>query len=40
VSLALPLIAATTTAAAAGLIAMHLAVAAVVIPLMGRTAGK
>jgi Family of unknown function (DUF6069) len=40
VSLALPLIAATTTAAAAGLIAMHLAVAAAVIPLMGRTAGK
>ena len=37
VSLALPLSAATTTAAAIGLIAMHLAVAAVVIPSMGRS---
>jgi hypothetical protein len=38
VSLALPLSAATTTAATVGLIVMHLAVAAVLIPLMGRTA--
>jgi Family of unknown function (DUF6069) len=38
VSLALPLRAATTTAATVGLIVMHLAVAAVLIPLMGRTA--
>lgn len=38
VSLALPLSAATTTAAAVALILMHLAVAAVVIPLMARTA--
>lgn len=38
VSLALPLTAATTTAAATGLIVMHLAVAATVIPLMRRTA--
>ncbi|HEY5016654.1 MAG TPA: DUF6069 family protein [Streptosporangiaceae bacterium] len=36
-SLALPLIAATTTAASVGLIVMHLAVAAVVIPAMART---
>jgi hypothetical protein len=36
VSLALPF-AATTTAATVGLIVMHLAVAAVVIPAMGRT---
>lgn len=38
VSLALPLSAATTAAATAGLIVMHLVVAAVVIPLLGRTA--
>jgi hypothetical protein len=38
VSLALPLGAATITAATVGLIVMHLAVAAVFIPLMGRTA--
>jgi hypothetical protein len=38
VSLALPLTAATTTAAATGLIVLHLAVAAAVIPLMRRTA--
>jgi hypothetical protein len=38
VSLGLPLSAATTTAATVGLIVMHLAVAAVLIPLMGRTA--
>ncbi len=37
-SLALPLAAATTTAAMIGLIAMHLAVAAAVIPAMARTA--
>ena len=37
-SLALPLSAATTTAAIVGLIVMHLAVAAVLIPLMARTA--
>ena len=37
VSLALPLSAATTTAATIGLIAMHLAVAAIVIPSMGRS---
>jgi hypothetical protein len=37
-SLALPLTAATTTAATAGLILMHAAVAAVVIPSMARTA--
>lgn len=36
-SLALPLIAATTVAAAAGLIVMHVAVAAVVIPGLART---
>ena len=36
-SLALPLIAATTIAAAAGLIVLHLAVAAVVIPGLART---
>jgi hypothetical protein len=36
-SLALPLIAATTIAAAAGLIVMHAAVAAVVIPGLART---
>jgi len=36
-SLALPLAAATTMAATAGLIAMHVAVAAVVIPAMART---
>jgi Family of unknown function (DUF6069) len=36
-SLALPLVAATTTAASVGLIVMHLAVAAVVIPAMART---
>jgi hypothetical protein len=36
-SLALPLSAATTTAASVGLIVMHLAVAAVVIPAMART---
>jgi hypothetical protein len=36
-SLALPLSAATTTAATVGLVVMHLAVAAVVIPLMART---
>ena len=38
VSLALPLTAATTTAAVAGLIVMHLAVGAAVIPAMARTA--
>ena len=37
VSLALPLTAATTTAATAGLIVMHAGVAAVVIPGLGRT---
>jgi hypothetical protein len=36
-SLALPLSAATTTAATIGLIVMHVAVAAVVIPAMGAT---
>lgn len=36
-SLALPLSAATTAAATAGLIVMHLAVAAIVIPSMGRS---
>ena len=38
VSLGLPLAAATTTAAIAGLIVMHLAVGAAVIPAMARTA--
>ncbi|HUJ04882.1 MAG TPA: DUF6069 family protein [Streptosporangiaceae bacterium] len=38
VSLALPLVAATTTAAAAGLEVLHLAVGASVIPAMARTA--
>ena len=38
VSLALPLAAATTTAALTGLIVMHLAVGAAVIPAMARTA--
>jgi hypothetical protein len=37
-SLALPLTAATTTSAAAGLIVMHLTVGAAVIPAMARTA--
>ena len=37
-SLALPLAAATTTSAAAGLVAMHVAVGAVVIPAMAHTA--
>ena len=37
-SLALPLIAATTTSAAAGLIAMHLTVGAAVIPALAHTA--
>ena len=37
-SLALPLAAATTTAAIVGLIVMHLAVGAAVIPAMARTA--
>jgi hypothetical protein len=37
-SLALPLAAATTTAATAGLIVMHLTVGAAVIPAMARTA--
>ena len=37
-SLALPLAAATTTSGAAGLIAMHLAVGAAVIPAMAYTA--
>jgi Family of unknown function (DUF6069) len=37
-SLALPLAAATTTSAAAGLIVMHLAVGATVIPAMAHTA--
>jgi hypothetical protein len=37
-SLALPLAAATTTAAVVGLIVMHVTVAAVVIPAMARTA--
>jgi Family of unknown function (DUF6069) len=37
-SLALPLAVVTTTSAAAGLIAMHLIVGAVVIPAMARTA--
>lgn len=37
-SLALPLTAATTTSAAAGLVALHLTVAAAVIPGMARTA--
>ena len=37
-SLALPLAAATTTAAAAGLVAMHLTVGAAVIPAMAHTA--
>ena len=36
-SLALPLSAATTTAATAGLIVMHFAVAAIVIPSIGRS---
>lgn len=40
VSLALPLAAATTTSAAVGLIAMHLAVAAAVIPGMSSTARR
>ncbi len=40
VSLALPLAAATTTSAAIGLIALHLAVGAVVIPGMARTARR
>ncbi len=39
-SLALPLVAATTAAAVVGLIVMHLAVGAVVIPAMARTAGR
>lgn len=39
-SLALPVIAATTTAAAVGLIVLHLAVAAVVIPGMSCTARR
>lgn len=38
VSLTLPLVAATTTAAAVGLIMMHLTVGAAVIPAMARTA--
>jgi hypothetical protein len=38
-SLALPLAAATTTSAVAGLIVMHLTVGAAVIPAMARTAG-
>jgi len=38
VSLALPLAAATTTSAVAGLVVMHLAVGAAVIPAMARTA--
>jgi uncharacterized membrane protein len=38
-SLALPLTAATTASATAGLIVMHLAVGAAVIPLLARTAG-
>jgi Family of unknown function (DUF6069) len=38
-SLALPLVAAVTTSAAVGLIVMHLAVGAAVIPAMARTAG-
>jgi len=37
-SLALPLAAATTTSAAAGLVVMHLTVGAAVIPAMARTA--
>jgi len=37
-SLALPLAAATTTAAAVGLVVMHLTVGAVVIPAMAHTA--
>ena len=37
-SLALPLAAATTTSAAAGLVAMHVTVGAVVIPAMAHTA--
>jgi Family of unknown function (DUF6069) len=37
-SLALPLTAATTTSAAAGLVVMHLTVGAAVIPAMARTA--
>ena len=37
-SLALPLTAATTTSAAAGLIALHMTVGVVVIPAMARTA--
>ena len=37
-SLALPPIVATTTSAAAGLVVMHLAVGAAVIPVMARTA--
>jgi hypothetical protein len=36
-SLALPLSAATTTAATAGLIVLHFAAAAIVIPSMGRS---
>jgi len=39
-SLALPLTAATTTSAAAGLIVMHLTVGAAVIPAMARTARR
>jgi len=38
ISLALPLVAATTVSAAVGLIALHLAVGAVVIPGMSHTA--
>jgi hypothetical protein len=37
-SLSLPLAAATTTAAALGLVVMHLTVGAAVIPAMARTA--
>lgn len=40
VSLALPIAAATTTSAAIGLIVLHLAVGAVVIPGMARTAAR
>ncbi len=39
-SLALPLAAATTTSAAAGLIVMHLTVGAVTIPAMAQTARR
>lgn len=39
-SLALPLTAATTTSAAAGLIALHVTVGVVVIPAMARTARR